>query len=600
MTVLRPVIGARCLRYVVLLLPVAVLTACSADTDVGDKVAIPAGEPASAMSGPAPSGGDADSTARGSPDPQATPAITTTPQPPLFVDVTLSTGVGFDHQAFQPEIINLGAGVVVFDFNDDGLQDIFVSNARGPNALYRNNGQGTFTDVAAAAGVDDPFGRGNGGCAADYDNDGHRDLYVTNYGSSKFFRNNGDGTFADVTAAANVSDPDVTFRSTGCAWSDYDQDGFADLVVVRYLDEREMRILQKTGFIRAVRPLALYHNEGDGAFTSVAGLLGNAGDPGADEAIGNLWGAGFQPGWVDVDNDGDPDLYVVNDFGIRVRPNVLWRNDGLGADGSWAFTDISIGSGADVPIYGMGLAVGDYDLDGFFDLYMTNIGDNVLLKNDGDGLSFSNETEPADVGIGDIGLTPRLTWGTFFFDYDNDGLEDLYVVSGYMREDPTQLEPAGFNKEQPNVLLRNAGDGTFADVSAVSGADDPGIGRGAAYLDFNKDGCLDLFVANYGQRARLFRNVCNYGNNWLEISTVGATTNRDGIGARITVVSGGTSQIREVSAGSSQMSQNMSAAHFGLGTAVAAEYVLVRWPSGKVQTLTAVAANQWLTVTEPE
>ena len=515
---------------------------------------------------------------------------------PIFEDVTVTAGVDFLHHEHPEEILAFGAGVAVFDFDNDGFYDIYVSDSVGPNGLYRNNGDGTFVDVAAAAGVDDPLGRGNGSCAADYDNDGDRDLYVTNYGPSRLFRNNGDGTFSDATAAAALDDSDVPHRSMGCAWGDYDQDGLLDLVVVRHLVEFP-GMMETMDFFQAVDHLALLRNIGDGSFADVTPLLGDTSPYHGEKGwtFANVWGAGFQPGWVDFDNDGDPDLSVVNDFGFWVHPNVLWRNDGPAEDGSWIFSDVSIEAGTNLPMYGMAMAVGDYNLDGSLDLFMTNMWDNVLLRNNGDGVAFTNVTNTAGVGAGMIGDKPRVSWGAVFFDYDNDRYEDLYVVSGFLAVDwPDNPE------EQPNVLMRNRGNGTFADVSAGSGADDPGIGRGGVYGDFNGDGCLDLFVANHGQRARLFQNVCDSGNNWLVVRTAGTQSNRDGIGARITLDTAGVRQIREISSGGSQMGQNMLAAHFGLGTATLVDSLTIRWPSGRVQTLTDVTVNQRLTVAEPE
>ena len=506
-----------------------------------------------------------------------------------FTNVTVSAGVGFLHHNRSSEVIEMGAAVVILDFNGDGLHDIYVTDSQGPNALYSNNGNGTFTEVAAAAGVDDPLGRSNGGCAADYDNDGAQDLYLTNYGPSRLFRSSGDGTFLDVTAPAGVADAHSFLRSTGCAWGDYDRDGHLDLIVVRHLHEFEPG------------GLALYHNNGDGTFANVTPLLddGRFPAPTGDgssigEQVGNIWGAGYQPGWVDFDNDGDVDLYVVNDFGIEIHENVLWRNDGPAPGGSWSFFDASADSGADLAMYGMALAVGDYDLDGNLDLFMTNIKENILLRNTGDGLTFTNTMSDAVPDISMIRGKERITWGAMFLDYDNDGDEDLYVVSGQLGG-PT----APNAKDQRNLLLRNNGDGTFADVSSAGGADDPGVGHGAGYLDFNGDGCLDLYVANLGQRAKLFQNDCRSGDSWLAIETVGTTSNRDGIGARITVVAGGKTQIREIASGGSMMGQNMMEAHFGLGAATVADSVTIRWPSGTVQTLTDVAVNQRLTVTEP-
>ena len=538
------------------------------------------------------------------PDPEPeSPAAATSDGPLIFEDVTLRAGIDFDHHHPRQTRFPLGAGVVVFDFNNDGYEDIYIADSIGPNALYQNDGDGTFTDVAFSAGIQDA-GRGNGGCAADYDNDGDQDLFITNYGMSRLYRNEADGTFTDVTASSLSDYDDNSHRyhsSTGCAWGDYDQNGLLDLIVVRHISYEEPVLSREGQVLTLIGGVTLYHNDGLGGFRDVTRLLGDDSSPMPSSygaGLGNVWGAGFQPIWIDFDNDGDLDIYVANDFGAEVHPNVLWRNDGLDGDGRWAFRDTSAGSGSNVPMYGMGLAVGDYDLDGFFDFYVTNIGNSVLLTNDGDGVSFTDKAEEAGVGIGMLGVKKRVTWGTVFFDYDNDRDEDLYVVSGYLKIQGF-TEERGYEKEQPNVLLRNSGDGTFENVSLISGADDPGIGRGGAFLDFDQDGCLDLFVGNLGGSPRLYRNECDYRNNWLVIRTVGTASNRDGIGARITVDVDGVSMIREVAGGRSNMGQNMMAAHFGTGPAQAVDSITITWPSGTVQTLTDVAVNQRLTVVEP-
>ena len=531
--------------------------------------------------------------------------------PPYFTDVAQDAGVAFRHFRDLDDRIPLGAGVVVFDYNGDGRQDIYVASTPdigdlveetdGANALYRNNGDGTFTDVAARAGVSELPDKTNGGCAADYDNDGDQDLFVTNWGSSKLFSNNGAGAFVDVTEPAGLTDPDISYRSMGCAWGDYDRDGWLDFVLVRHMAEDDLEAFNLRFYAHAVRPIGLFHNNGDGTFTQVTELLGEAGAPGNSEGeYGNLWGAGFQPSWVDFDNDGDADLYVVNDFGKDIQPNVLWRNDGPGKDGNWRFEDISQLSGANAAMFGMGLAVGDYDRDGNFDLYVTNIEDNILLRNNGDGNTFTEVAAAAGAGKGVLRRQQRVSWGTVFFDYDNDGWEDLYVASGFL-----DTEPYRNHREQPNLLLRNTGEAKFADMSSVSGADDRGVGRGVAYADFDNDGCLDLYLANMGllggapQPAKLFRNSCAWGKNWLTIKTVGTVSNRDGIGARITVTTDGRAQIREIAAGSSNKGQNMLPAHFGLGAADRVDVLEIRWPSGIVQRLVDVSSNQQLTVTEP-
>lgn len=519
----------------------------------------------------------------------------------IFIDITNSAGVRFKHNQVEKEVQPIGAGVLVFDYNNDDLEDIYVTNSIGPNALFRNNGNGTFTDTAAAAGIDDPSGHSNGGCAADYDNDGDKDLYLTNYGTSKIFSNNGDGTFRDLTTTVGLGDSDKNLRSAGCAWGDYDRDGFLDLIVVRHLKELAPDTLVSGDFYLAVGMLALYHANGDGTFTEVTEILGDTRIREKNlygEAIGNLWGAGFQPGWFDYDEDGDPDLYIVNDWGPNVQPNVLWRNDGPARDGQWIFSDISKQSGAGVPMYGMSLAVGDYDLDGHLDMFMTNIGATVLLKNNGDGTSFTDMAGEANVEVAKIGTEDRVTWGSVFFDYDNDGFEDLYIVSGYLSLPGVEDVPQ-YLKEQHNILLRNKGDGTFTNLSAVSGADDPGVGRGLGYLDIENDGCLDLFIGNLGGYTSLYKNRCEEPNNWLVVKAVGTESNRDGIGARITVNSGGKSQVREIASGRSFMGHHMIPVHFGLGNADKIDEIIVKWPSGKVQTVSTVAINNRITIIEP-
>ena len=286
----------------------------------------------------------------------------------------------------------------------------------------------------------DTDAKGNGGCAADYDNDGDQDLYVASWGASKLFRNNGGGTFADVAEFAGVADPDATYRSTGCAWGDYDRDGALDLIVVRHIDESNPDAFTKRLYYLDARPLALYHYNDDGTFTGVTQLLGASANPARIEGeYGRVWGAGIQPAWVDFDNDGDLDLYVINDFGEYIHPNVLWRNDGAlegdsGGGEEWAFTDDSELLGAGSPMFGKGVAVADYNSDGVFDMFVTNGADNVFLTTSG-GQRFSDVAGDAGVASGEFRQQQRVSWGTVFIDYDNDGHEDLYVASGYLDTD---------------------------------------------------------------------------------------------------------------------------------------------------------------------
>ncbi|MFQ5882406.1 MAG: FG-GAP-like repeat-containing protein [Candidatus Methylomirabilales bacterium] len=521
---------------------------------------------------------------------------------PIFTEVGASAGVAFKH--FRDDfLMPLGGGAAAGDYDNDGLLDLFVTNSHGLNALYRNNGNGTFTDVAATAGVAGPLPSAHGAGWGDYDNDGDLDLFVAAYGGSRLFRNEGPPkfTFTDVTHAAGVGDPDPTFRTTGVAWGDYNMDGFLDLLVVRHLDESNPEVFTRVlrDLSTAVRPLALYRNNGNGTFTDVSSLLGNA-----KIYPSNVKGAGFKPGFLDYDNDGDPDIYVVNDFGAGNYPNVLWRNDGSDGAGGWTFTDVSVAANADVTIFGMGLGVGDYDNDGDLDLYMTNIGDSRLLRNRGNG-TFEDRTETAGVGRGTIPDEEfvdnrNVGWGAMFLDCNNDGLQDLYMVAGFLDSDP-EINLT----EQPNALFLNRGDGTFADISDDSGADDDGAGREAVVADFNDDGRLDLYLVNIGTKAvnpgiaRLFLNNLANAGNWLAVKPVGTTSNRDGIGARVALTAGGVTRIGEMGASQAHVSHSVVPVHFGLGTATEADVVVIRWPSGIVQTLNNVAANQVLTVAEP-
>ena len=557
-------------------------------------------------------------------------------QPPTFNQVAEQAGVAFQHSRDQ-DFFNLGGGAAAADFNGDGWLDLYVTNSKGPNALYRNNRDGTFSNIAPQAGVANGTGDSYGAAWGDYNNDGLLDLYVANYGSSRLFRNNGDETFTDVTEAAGVSDPGPDYRTTGAVWGDYDGDGNLDLLVVRHIKptgpmftksstaqnvlERECReqanaanpqvprgvtltdthdftLSSKRDFSPFVRPLALYHNNGDGTFENVTSLLGSA-----NVYPSNVLGAGFKPTFLDYDNDGDFDIYVVNDFGDENIPNVLWRNDGPGPDGKWQFTDVSASTGANAVLYGMGLAVGDYDNDGDLDLAMTDIGPSQFYENR-DG-QFVNVTERTGTGRGVIPengeISQSIGWGTSFADFDNDGWLDLYVATGYLDSDPCGSLP-----NQPNALFMNMQDGTFADVSKSSGTNDPGTSREVVTGDFNNDGLVDVYVVNIGNlegdpgTASLFINTYESDNHWLDVSPLNADGTEIAIGAKVKVTVNGVTSLRYAGLAQGHMSQSVMPVHFGLGTAGDADVVEITWPSGATKRLENVPPNQLLKVKEPK
>ena len=523
-----------------------------------------------------------------------------------FVDVAASSGIellnvsgGYNKQ-YIVEVKGGGAATFV-DYDSDSDLDLYVINGailegfppgqEARNALYRNDGE-RFVDVATQAGVDDA-GWGMGCVAADYDNDGDADLLVTNFGPDVLYRNEGDGTFTDVTEAAGVTD---RRWNTGAAFGDYDLDGDLDLYVASYIDfDPEFRPQsQRSGMWKGLQvmygprglkgePDVLYRNEGDGTFTDVteaAGVMDEAGY------------YGFAVLFGDYDLDGDPDIYIANDS----TPNFLYRNEGDGT-----FTDVAptagvAYSGDGVEQSGMGACFGDYDNDGRPDLIVTNFADdyNTLYHNEGHGF-FSDIT----FGAGELGEEsyPFVGWGVGFIDYDNDADLDIFVANGHVYP---EVDTSGVGSyRQTNQMFRND-DGHFQEESARLG---PGlavaeVSRGAAFGDYDNDGDIDIAVVNMNSTPSLLRNDGGNRHHWLQVKTVGVRSNRDGIGARVRVTAGGVTQMREVSAGSSFLSGNDLRLHFGLGRATVAERVEINWPSGTVDNLQNVSADQILIVRE--
>ncbi len=460
--------------------------------------------------------------------------------PPLFTDVAPSAGVASE---------NPGCGVAFGDYDNDGDQDIYVASgqrhAPQANILYRNNGDGTFTDVTAIAGVDDSS-YGAGIAFGDYDNDGDLDIYLSNYEDTNvLYRNNGDGTFTDVTSGAGVGGGDA---GEGVAWVDYDNDGDLDLYVMTRYDGG-----------------VLYRNNGNGTFTDVTQEVG----------ISNPGGQGWGVAWADYDNDGDLDLYVVRKAYYGENScNLLYRNNGDGT-----FTDVTAQAGVGDSEEGLSCAFGDYDNDGDLDLYVTNqykgSQADILYRNNGDG-TFTDVTQEA--GVVNTGDGREVAFG----DFDNDGYLDIYVANTY----------------QANILFHNNGNGTFTDIAHFAGIDCDKPGGAITLCDYDNDGDLDIYLAvGNGETNVLYQNNGNE-NHWLVIKTKGVVSNRDGIGARVRVVAGELSMIREVSGGSGYLSQNSLPVEFGLGRYSQADTLMVKWPSGIVDTFYTVGADNFYTAIE--
>ena len=502
----------------------------------------------------------------------------------LFSDVSVSAGIDLTHDGWSVGGMGLGTGAAWFDYDNDGDLDLYLTMRAGANRLYQNNG-GTFTDVAAAAGVQDAGHDGSGVAVADYNNDGCKDLYLANNNEDVLYKNNCDGTFTDVT---NTSGSDISVmqqaRGTSASWGDYDDDGLVDLYVSNHAGLDGATI--PGGTARQQAKDYLFHNNGDDTFTDVSDML---------LGVTDREGMSFIGAWNDFDRDGDLDIYLIKDCPFSdTSPMKLWRNDG-GTDGltDWTFTEVSASANADYCQNGMGVAVGDYDRDGDMDYFYTDNGSSgdinptragtILLANDGDG-TFTDATNAANVS------STLFSWGANFLDYDLDGWLDLYMAAGRVFIEQTP---------DPNVLWSNDGDGTFSNVSATSGVDDPEHGRSPVFADYDGDGDPDLFLVNHGGTFRLFQNDNTNGNNWLIVDLEGTTSNRDGIGAWLELTTpDGVTQHYETRSGSSLGGGDDMGAYFGLGTNASITSLTINWPSGTVQTLTSLGINQRVLITE--
>ena len=527
------------------------------------------------------------------------------PRLPQFVDVTAEAGIDFEHFYGEGPLESIlessGAGVCFCDFVGDGGADIYLVNGallegeveNGPtNALYRNEGDGRFTDVTAAAGVGD-IGYGMGCAGADYDNDGDLDIYVTNYGPNALYRNEGNGRFTDVGVQAGVANP---LWSVCASWADFDNDGFLDLFVGNYLEfEADYAAARSLVSLREgyryypgprdyeSQPDVLYRNRGDGSFEDISDRAG----------LNPQLGKGMGCSSSDFDGDGDMDLVIGNDR----TPNQLYRNDGNGR-----FTEMALWAGVAYDEAGhesgaMAPDFGDFDNDGLIDLFVTNFSFeyNTLYRNRGEEI-FDDVTVEAGIAAPSYRY---VGWGTGFLDYDNDGWLDIFVANGDVHED-MDIFSESVTFEQPDQLFHNEGDGSFTEVSAESGPHflESRVGRGAAFADYDGDGDLDILILNAGGAVSLLRNDGGNREHWLALELVGRSGNRDGIGARVEVEAGSLRMVREVRSGASYLSQHEMRIFFGLGGRDRAEKVLIRWPGGGLDSLENIAANRLLIVTE--
>ena len=525
--------------------------------------------------------------------------------PIRFTDVTAQSGIHFRHNSgafgkkYLPE--TMGSGVCVIDYDNDGWQDIlFVNSMNWPGhastksypALYRNNHDGTFTDMTRQAGLNlETYGLG---CTVgDYDNDGYDDIYITALDGNHLFHNLGNGKFADVTAKAGVRDAGF---ATGAVWFDYDNDGKLDLFVSHYVDwsiatDQNCSLDGKnksycTPELYKGQSGTLFHNKGNGTFEDVtkrAGLY----DP-KSKSLGIAL--------IDFDNDGWLDLFVAND----TQANKLYRNNHNGTLSEVAFEAGVAYSDAGKARAGMGTDAADYDLSGRQSLVIGNFTNEslALYHNDGSGL-FSD----ASVGSGVASPSAKsLTFSTFFFDYDLDGLPDIFALNGHVADDITVVQPSVHYAEKP-LLFRNIGHGKFEDVSDRVGAalQQAIVGRGAAYVDFDNDGDLDLIVTTNNGPAKLLRNDNGNQNDMLRIKTIGTRSNRDGIGARVTVETAKGLHLTEmVKSGGSYLSQSELPLTFGLGKPEDGKTVSIEivWPGGKKESVKNIKPNQFLTLQE--
>jgi hypothetical protein len=511
---------------------------------------------------------------------------------PVFTDVTGQAGIKFKHSYGDFDLSNIvegtGAGAMFFDYNGDGWLDIYfvngcwlknVNDNRGrtlrgklTNSLYRNNRDGTFSDVTKEAGVGDE-GFGFGCSSADFDNDGDLDLYVLNYGPNVFYRNNGNGTFTDISESSGLAN---SSWSLSAPWFDYDGDGDLDVYVANYLEYDSGKFRSYYAAAGYPGPLSyrgqpdtLYRNNGDGTFTDVTKAAG----------IFQPNGRAMSATVADLNNDGFLDIYVTND----AMENYYFRNKGNGTfESEGLVMGLAFGEGGQ-GVSSMGPAIGDVDRDGWLDIYIPDMGYGCLLMNRKD--YFEDRTESANLAV----VCGQYTgWGGVLFDYDCDGYLDIFVANGN----------AHHEYAEEDVLMRNDGTGHFVDVADKSGPyfREKYVGRGATYGDYDNDGDLDLLVINLNDSPRLLRNDGGNKNNWLTVQARLPGGKSDAVGVRVVVTAGSLTQVRDLIPVTGYLSQADPRCHFGLGKSKKADTVEIRWPDKQTTKLKDVNSNQIITV----
>ena len=527
-----------------------------------------------------------------------------------FMDVTAEAGIQFQHvngargDYHLPE--TMGAGGAFLDYDIDGDLDLYLVNSGHlvgsvsqelvTSVLYRNNGDGTFTDVTSQAGIGNAGNYGMGAACGDYDNDGDPDLYVTNFGANVLYQNNGDRTFTEVAETAGVGDERLSSSAT---FFDYNRDGNLDLYVVNYV-HYSIDVPRRPCGIHGIRtychpehfvgaPDQLYRNNGDGTFTNVTEAAG------LNNMSGPHGGKGLGVTAADFNNDGETDLYVAND----TTPNFLFYNNGDGT-----FTEMGLFSGCAYSFDGiaqasMGVGAGDYNRDGFLDIFVINFSQetNAFYRNNGDG-TFTDVIY--DVNLGKESYI-FLGFGTGFFDYDNDGWLDLFIANGHISDNIEQITNIVTYAER-DQLFQNNRDGTFTEVSQASGTyfQHEGVGRAAIFGDYDNDGDLDIVVTQSNGPVHLLRNDGGNRRNWLRIKMVGTKSNRDGIGARVRVTVGDQSWQQEVHTGYSYLCSNDPRVLFGLGDDEKVDRLETRWPTGEMEVLENISANQEVVIMEAD